>query len=197
MLLNFVCLVPPPKTVWRVGSLESNQDSFCLGQEMSNLIPVLIVRSNFFLVVICQQFQGSMTLWWNGTTQRSGWFLHVISSFLSSNLGSDGIDLMGKSLLNIIKEKSFPLCLTFMCAKLLSVLQFCLTLCNKHPGLHIAQQAPLSMEFSRQEYWSGLPFPSSGNLPDAGIKPASPAAPALQVDSLPLSHLGSPYVLQP
>ena len=38
-----------------------------------------------------------------------------------------------------------------------------------------ALQAPLSMGFSRQEYWSGLPFPSPGNLPDAGIKPASPA----------------------
>ena len=36
-------------------------------------------------------------------------------------------------------------------------------------------QAPLSMEFSRQEYWSGLPFPSPGDLPDPGIKPASPA----------------------
>ena len=39
----------------------------------------------------------------------------------------------------------------------------------------VACQAPLSMEFSRQEYWSGLPFPSPGDLPDAGIKPASPA----------------------
>ena len=40
-------------------------------------------------------------------------------------------------------------------------------------------QAPLSMEFSRQEYWSGLPFPPSGDLPDPEIKPKSPA---LQVD---------------
>ena len=38
----------------------------------------------------------------------------------------------------------------------------------------VACQVPLCMEFSRQEYWSGLPFPSSGNLPDPGIKPASP-----------------------
>ena len=37
----------------------------------------------------------------------------------------------------------------------------------------VACQAPLSMEFSRQEYWSGLPFPSSGDLPDPGIKPRS------------------------
>ena len=35
----------------------------------------------------------------------------------------------------------------------------------------VAHQAPLSMEFSRQEYWSGLPFPSPGDLPDPGIKP--------------------------
>ena len=39
----------------------------------------------------------------------------------------------------------------------------------------IAHQAPLSMGFPRQEYWSGLPFPSPGDLPDSGIKPASPA----------------------
>ena len=45
----------------------------------------------------------------------------------------------------------------------------------------IACQAPLSMKFSRQEYWSGLPFPSPGDLPDPGIEPRSPA---LQADSL-------------
>ena len=45
----------------------------------------------------------------------------------------------------------------------------------------VAHQAPLSMGFSRQEYWSGLPFPSPEDLPDPGIKPGSPA---LQADSL-------------
>ena len=44
-------------------------------------------------------------------------------------------------------------------------------------------QAFLSMEFSRQEYWSGLPFPSPGDLPDPGIKPLSPVSPALKADS--------------
>ena len=39
----------------------------------------------------------------------------------------------------------------------------------------VAHQAPLSMEFSRQEYWRGLPFPSPGDLPDPGIEPVSPA----------------------
>ena len=43
----------------------------------------------------------------------------------------------------------------------------------------VACQAPLSMEFSRQEYWSRLPFPTPGDLPDTGIKPTSPASPAL------------------
>ena len=52
-------------------------------------------------------------------------------------------------------------------------------------------QAPLSMGFSRQEYWSGLPFPFPGNLPNPGIESSSHA---WQVDSLPLSHLGSPEI---
>ena len=47
----------------------------------------------------------------------------------------------------------------------------------------VASQAPLPMEFSRQEYWSGLPFPPPGDLPNPGIKPAFLESPALQVDS--------------
>ena len=53
----------------------------------------------------------------------------------------------------------------------------------------IAHQAPLSIGFSRQEYCSGWPFPSPGDLPDPGIKPESPT---WQPDSLPLRHQGSP-----
>ena len=55
-----------------------------------------------------------------------------------------------------------------------------------------AHQAPLSMVFSRQEYWSGLRCPPPGDLPNPGIKLASPGSLALQIDSLPLSHQGSP-----
>ena len=55
----------------------------------------------------------------------------------------------------------------------------------------VACQAPLSMGFPRQEYWSGLPFSSPGDLPDPGIKPESPA---LQADSS-LSYKGSPCSL--
>ena len=54
----------------------------------------------------------------------------------------------------------------------------------------VACLAPLSMGFSRQEYWSGLPFPSPGDLPDPGIQPGSPA---LQADSLPSELPGKPW----
>ena len=56
----------------------------------------------------------------------------------------------------------------------------------------VVHQAPLSIEFSKQEYQSGLPFPSPGNLPDPGIKPRSPA---LQADSLPTELQGKPKVV--
>ena len=52
-------------------------------------------------------------------------------------------------------------------------------------------QASLSMGISRQEYWSGLPFPSPGDLPNPGFEPMSSA---LQADSLLLSHWGSPII---
>ena len=54
-----------------------------------------------------------------------------------------------------------------------------------------AHQAPPSMEFSRQEYWSGLPFPSPGDLPDPGIGPGSPA---LGVDALLSEPPGNPIL---
>ena len=65
-------------------------------------------------------------------------------------------------------------------------LQMNLSLCDP---LDCSWQAPLSMEFSSQEYWCGLPFPFPEDLPHPAIKPTCPA---LQMDSLPLSHLGIP-----
>ena len=59
-------------------------------------------------------------------------------------------------------------------------LQLCLTLCDPWP---VAHQAPLSIGFSRQEYWRGLLWLSPGDLPDPGIESASPVAPELQGDS--------------
>ena len=78
----------------------------------------------------------------------------------------------------------------FICLKLLllscfSRVQLFVTLWT------VARQAPLSMGFSRQEYWSGLPCPPPGDLPDPGIQPRSSA---LQADSLLLIHQGTPYL---
>ena len=68
-----------------------------------------------------------------------------------------------------------------MRAQLLSLVQLCVT------PWTVAHQAPLSMRFFRQKYWSGLPFPCQGHLPDPGVESTSPA---WQTDSLPLQHLG-------
>ena len=57
----------------------------------------------------------------------------------------------------------------------------------------VAYQALLSMEFSRQEYWSGLPFSSPGNLPNPGMEAGSPA---LQADTLPSEPPGKPYYIE-
>ena len=71
--------------------------------------------------------------------------------------------------------------------KVSEVTQLCLTLCDPmDSSLH---QAPLSMGFSRQECWSGLPFPFPGNLPDPGFEPGSPA---LHTDVLPSEPPGKP-----
>jgi len=64
----------------------------------------------------------------------------------------------------------------------------CLTL---QPHRLVAYQALLSVEFFRQEYWSGFPFPSPEDFPDPGIESGSPV---LQADSLPTELLGKPYI---
>ena len=72
-----------------------------------------------------------------------------------------------------------------------------LVFCDFYSGLQnmsvcadaMDHKAPLSVAFSRQEYWSGLSFPSSGDLPDPGIEPRSPT---LQADSLPSEPPGKP-----
>ena len=57
-------------------------------------------------------------------------------------------------------------------------MQACSVMSDSATPWTITHQVPLSMEFSRQEYWSGLPFPSPGGLPDPGVEPTSPASPA-------------------
>ena len=71
-----------------------------------------------------------------------------------------------------------------MCAQSLSSVQFFVT------PWTASSQAPLSIESSRQEHWSELPFPTPGDLPDPGIELASPVSPALLADSLPTETPG-------
>ena len=71
-------------------------------------------------------------------------------------------------------------------------LQSCPTLCDPR-GAH---QAPPSLGFSRQEHWSGLPFPSPGDPPDPGVKPGSPALQADSLPSLPRGHNSAPNSLE-
>ena len=74
----------------------------------------------------------------------------------------------------------------------------CMLSCFSHAQLFatvwtIVHQAPLSMGFSRQGYWSALPCPPPEDLPNPGFEPASPVSPALQTDSLLLIPGGSPF----
>ena len=76
----------------------------------------------------------------------------------------------------------------------------CVLSCFSHVQLFgtlwtVAYQAPLSMGFFRQGYWSGLSFPSPGDLPDPRIEPASPVSPALLADSLPAESLEKPLAM--
>ena len=66
--------------------------------------------------------------------------------------------------------------------------------CSTATPWSVNSQTPLSMEFCRQEYWSGLPFPSPGDLPDTGNKPRSPA---LQADPLPYKPPGKTILEDP
>ena len=94
---------------------------------------------------------------------------YVSSEYLSSWLGT-------------INSKSLPVCE----GKSLSRVRLFAT------PWTVAHQAPPSMRFSRKEYWSGLPFPSPGDLPDPGIEPRSPA---LQADALTSEPPGKPRML--
>ena len=120
--------------------------------------------------------------------------LHVGSQFTNRN--QTHVPCIGRCILNHSTAREVPGAYLFgniqpathwcVCARLL---QLCLTLCDP---VTVAHQTPLSKGFFRQEYWSGMPCLSPGYLLNPGIEPASPAPPALQADSLPLSHCGSP-----
>ena len=94
-----------------------------------------------------------------------------------------GSRLVGLYVINVLLGKSFIMSIGL-------VTKLCPTLVTPWT---VACHAPLSVGFPRQEYWSGSPFPSLGDLPDSGIEPESLASPALGRRILyQLSHQGSP-----
>jgi len=93
---------------------------------------------------------------------------------------AEGLSLIPSWVAKILPAMYVWVC---VCVSVL-VTQSCLTLCDP---MDCNPPGPLSMEFSRQEHWNGLPFPSPGDLPNPGIKPGPPA---LQVDSLPAEPPG-------
>ena len=96
-------------------------------------------------------------------------------------------------IIHIISLKKMNYILFYIIPCTIFYVCFCVTVAQSYPTLcslwTVAHQAPLSMEFSRQEYWSGLQFPSPGDLSDPRIKSAYPA---LQGDSYCLDYQGSP-----
>ena len=93
-----------------------------------------------------------------------------------------------KSLFVHLKLKQCYISLVCICAQLLIHIWLFVTLWT------VSHQTPLSMEFPRQEYWSGLPFPTPGDLPHPGIKPASPTSLALAGGFFTTTPYGKPYM---
>ena len=91
-------------------------------------------------------------------------------------------------------ERSMGLCSVFVeLIFLLSCVSHSVMSDSFESSWTVASQASLSMGFSGQEYWSGLPFPTPGDLPNPGIEPRSPA---LQADFLPAEPQGKPHIFK-
>ena len=103
--------------------------------------------------------------WVNPPFQKPLWFLVFVFFFPEASLESDSANFYQQT--QVGKSSVFSWSLD---------LQSCLTL---YDPMDHSPTAPLSMEFSRQEYWAGLPCPPPGDVPDPGIKPVSLASPAL------------------
>jgi len=127
------------------------------------------------------------------------WKWQPWDTWLNSQLLLLNISFLFDSLVFHIKEINCKV-LTYhglLKTKFMKGLSVCMLSCFTHIRLFVnpwtvAHQAPPSMGLSRQGYWSELPCPPPGDLPDLGMETMSPQTPTWQADSLPLSHRGSP-----
>ena len=120
----------------------------------------------------------------NRSLKQLGYPFRLPLMHKSLNLGDPGVLLASLSQLYLLNFSMLflPLLFPFLIFVKVWSAQSCLMLCNPWTAAH---QAPLSMGFPRQEYWSGLPFPSPGYLPNPGIEPRSPTLQAVSLLSKP------------
>ena len=124
--------------------------------------------------------------WWGNWTGRWGReLLHIVGWSGKENIRGRESKLAAKRI-RVVKSGVYVLILSPMYVCMFSPVQLFATLWTT------ARQAPLSMKCSRQEYWSGLPFPSPGDLPDPGIKPKSLVSPSWAGGFLPTTPPGKP-----
>ena len=124
---------------------------------------------------------------WNSPGKNTGVGSHslLLGIFQTQGSSDTGLLIAGRFFIIWVTKEA----LVNHCCAVLSRVQL-----SAAPWI-LAHQAPLSVGFPRQEYWSGLWFSSPGDLPNSRIKPMSSASPAPQESSLPLSHRGSPPCL--
>ena len=143
--------------------------------------------SSWFMVI--QEYDLCDPLWWGSIcTMYPIASSHWPSTFL----------LLSKSILPSLACSAYDIWNPFLFPALLSHVHARMLNHFRHVQLFVilwitvACHTPLTLGFSRQEYWSGLPYPPPGDLPHPGIEPMSPASPAMQEDSLPTEPRGKP-----
>ena len=124
-----------------------------------------------------------------GFVHRSPTFLVPETSFLEDSFSMDWWWGDG---LGMIQAYYAYCTLYYYCVCVCSVSQLCQTLCDP---TNCSLPGSSSVGFSRQEYWSGLPLPPPGDLPNPGIEPLSPASPALAVIFFTTEPPGKPFLL--
>ena len=150
---------------------------------------ILSVFFNYLSIATSKLVTGCQNSKWPSSALDPRW--RQLSE-LNVSQGSFGIPIL-KEFWMVFKHCLLKQTALLMDTKEGLVTQMCPTLCN--PMDYIACQAPLSMEFSRQEYWSGLPFPTPEDLPDPGIEPMSLASPALAGRFFTTVPPGSPTII--
>ena len=145
---------------------ELNRGFYLSLHSVGPFMPLRFLRPSIFLLTI-SDLSLSVNLY-----QLSPLFIAHLPTYLLNKWSFYREDSTRRA--EIANQNYYRIYLRLLCFHGCLVIKSCSPLLQPH-GLYIASQAPLSTEFSRQEYWSGLLFPSPGDLPDPGTEPVSPA----------------------